>query len=147
MTANIEIAPDGTLSAEKVIENTTNVERNVRQTINVVSGQQYTASCYFKAAERTFARIACFGNVSGAVGGVVGAGFNLSTGTLASDSGAPNATSIQNVGNGWYRCRITVTANATGTITFNLGPSLAINTFNSLGDGVSGGYIWGAQVS
>ncbi len=131
ITANAVAAPDGTLTADKLVEDTATNQHIISQNIGTVTvGSAYTVSCYIKAAERTQASLTSFGEAY-----VV---FNLSAGTVIQGTGQ-----IQNVGNGWYRCSATFTkTNTTGAfyiLAWN-------NTNNYLGDGQSGIYIWGAQL-
>jgi len=73
------------------------------------------------------------------------ASFNLNTGSVVSTGGTFfSSSNIEDYGNGWYRCSITFLANAPNNYT------LAIEDddgeVNFLGDGISGIYIWGAQI-
>jgi hypothetical protein len=47
------------------------------------------------------------------------------------------------VGNGWYRCALTFTSSTETTLRIRVHPR---NSVSVLGDGVSGIYIWGAQL-
>jgi hypothetical protein len=67
--------------------------------------------------------------------------FDLLNGTIVEGTTAK----ISFVGNGWYRCAITVTAIATSSANFQLYTSTS-TTQNKTGDGYSGIYIWGAQL-
>jgi hypothetical protein len=72
--------------------------------------------------------------------GVVGAG-----GTTA--VGAPASYSITSVGNGWYRCSITVTGTAaTNNFRVYIVTNDGSGNASYAGDGVSGMLIWGAQL-
>jgi len=103
-----------------------------------VSGTNLTFSIFVKAAERT--RISLFN--SG--GGAGNASFDLTAGTATLVNGV--SASIQNYGNGWYRCILTYTPNATGN--FNVQVLLADASGNTTynGTGNSGLYVFGAQV-
>jgi len=105
----------------------------------------WTWSVYAKADTRT--RIGLV--LSNTSGYAVCDGFDLSTGTIVQAVGTSLFTSasasITDAGNGWYRCVITATPNDTSALTCVLrlhnGTSSSYN-----GDGVSGLYIWGAQI-
>lgn len=56
ITANATTAPDGTLTADKLVENTANAEHNVTYGWTGTN-QRLTLSVYAKAAERNFLRI------------------------------------------------------------------------------------------
>jgi hypothetical protein len=112
VTADATTSPDGTTNADKLIENTTNGSHRTRITaIASSTGTTYTASCFFKASERTSVYMAIFDIVSGDASAL----FNLSNGTASNTSyGSWTNTSytITNYGNGWYRCTVTGTQGA-----------------------------------
>ena len=149
VTANATIAPDGTLTADKVTENTaTSITHFIRSTgILISSSTQYTWSIYAKAGERTFIDVA-LGTASFWVNSSRSATFNLTTGAIVAVSASPLVASITPAGNGWYRCSITATSAATSGMSSNgsvrLCNASASNTYN--GDGVSGVFLWGGQL-
>ena len=134
-TQSANIAPDGTQTAIKLVENSGLAYHNIQQT---VSASNPIVSVYAKAGERS--QIAFF------VGGAsIGVGFNLLTGATTSISGytaGSSTTSITAVGNGWYRCSMTFT----GSVTFVQIGIGSGGAGNYTGDGYSGIYIWGAQL-
>jgi hypothetical protein len=141
VSANQVIAPDGTLSMDKLVEDTANSGHSVQGTgVSVTSGIVYTFTIYAKAAERSFIRIN--GNSTGLVGAAY---YNLSTGALGTVTAGTTA-SIVNVGNGIYRCVFTRTSTATTNVNFLVSVTNADNTSSYTGDGYSGIYIWGAQL-
>ena len=131
--------PFGGTNADYIQENSASGTHLILQ-INAgqVSGTNLTFSVFAKAAERT--RINLLNNGGG--GG--DATFNLSAGTATLNSGV--FASIQNYGNGWYRCTLTYTPNLTGN--FNVQVRLADASGNTsyTGTGTSGVYVFGAQV-
>lgn len=147
VTANVTAAPDGSVTADKLVENTATSNHLTQSTnITVVNGTSYTLSVYAKAVERSQIRIALsaveFGNGRSAL-------FNLSTGTVTSVEPGANAA-VVSVGGGWYRCSVKATASAGGSnpITYQLGNGASSFLPQSYtGDGTSGIYIWGAQLS
>ena len=143
VTANAVTSPDGTVDAEKVVEDTSaSTTHHVSNGATLASGVAYTASFYLKAAERTWAYISL---ASTAFGTAAGAYFNLSTGVIGTVSSGVTA-SILPAGNGWYRCIVTRTTVASGTgqafVNLSTGDTVTLYT----GDGTSGLYIWGAQL-
>ncbi len=144
--ADATTAPDGTTTADKIVEDTALAYHYVYpSSINVISGQSYVMSIYAKAVERSFLQIA---TSSGAFGANAFANFNLSTGVLGT-VGSTATASILSVGNGWYRCTIAATATATTTLALayaivSSATSARFGTYT--GDGTSGLYLWGAQV-
>ena len=141
ITANATAAPDGTVTADKLIENSSNAFHYVGRISLSVSAQAYTASFYVKAAERT----RCFLDFNDGITGAT-AYFDLSNGT-SSNVSALLTVSINSVGNGWYRITASrVYASATGGAQFTISPTIAAGTAIYTGDGTSGIFIWGAQV-
>lgn len=145
VSTNSIIAPNGTLTADKIIEDATTSNKEVLQSgLTVTAGIPYTVSVYAKAAERTAFRIGLL--TSYFSGAITNAVFQLSTGTTAGISGGYTSQTITNVGNGWYRCTATFVTTVTGsglnlyfTLTNGTAPGYA-------GDGTSGIYLWGAQL-
>jgi hypothetical protein len=141
--ANAIAAPNGTLTADKIVEDTATGGHYISQSVAVSSGVTYSASCHMKAAERNLAYLA-LATTPNAI-----AYFDLSNGTIAdsSDSDVLSAT-ITPVGDGWYRCSVTtISTSASTSIRIGLTPSINAGTFPSYtGDGTSGIYIWGAQL-
>ena len=140
ISADATTAPDGTTTADKLVETaTTNSHAIAKGAITAASGAAYTVSFYMKAAERTYAAI--YDGISSK-----GKFFNLSAGTVGGNLvGAPDNATITNAGNGWYRCTITITTAST-----SLNPYIFLSTdgttFSYAGTAGSGIYIWGAQL-
>lgn len=144
---NVVVAPDGSITASKIIESSGVTRGNISQS-TVSVGQ--TLSVYAKAAEWTHIAIGSSNNA----GLWAVATFNLSTGTIAGGAsyGANTYSNalIVSVGNGWYRCSVQITAvtstSAAVIMPFNQSgdPVNPVPTLN--GNGTSGVYIWGAQL-
>lgn len=144
VSADIAVAPDGTTTADKVVEDSTATNTHFsRQTIAVTSGTTYTYSAWLKAGERTFVRL---GMGSPTYFTQSFATIDLSSGTIAVAGSGIVGSSIIAYANGWYRCSVTATAIATGSATFDvqLMSSSTVTTYT--GDGASGAYVWGAQL-
>lgn len=143
VTSNFAAGLDGTITADKLIENAVNTVHLIDSNFSsITSGITYTSSVYAKAAERSVILIQNQG-----VLGAEYANFNLSSGSISLlGAGATRAT-IQNVGNGWYRCSLTSTAvsNGLGFIRIYIQNSLTGNG-GYQGDGTSGIFLWGAQL-
>jgi hypothetical protein len=145
ISANAAVAPDGTSTADKLIENVSVSfwPRADSALQPVPSGFTYTGTVFAKADGRNWL-VLSFG--SAPFGGAVRAWFDLSTGTVGSTVGSPT-TSIQSVGNGWYRCSMSQTTTAAQNTLLSVGLSNADgNALGYTGDGTSGIYIWGAQL-
>jgi hypothetical protein len=139
VAANTIVAPDGTLTADKLVENTDTNTHRLDVSFTWVSGTTYTNTLYAKAAERTAFRI----QFPAAAFTSVFADFDLSAGTVNPASGV--TASITDVGNGWYRCAVTGTATASTTASI-LNALLVGGSASYTGNGYSGLYIWGAQL-
>ena len=150
---NAIAAPNGTVTADKIVEDTTSSSHNVSQVYTAsIAVVPHTASFYVKAAERTAVSIWFRGNTSANRYEV---GFNLATGTVRGSGLQGNFTSgsasIQSVGDGWFRCIATATPGASETemrlnVYLNNSPTLSISNPSYTGDGTSGIYLWGAQL-
>jgi len=141
ITATANIAPDGTQTAQLLVENTATSSHGFYfTTLGQTTGQTYTQSVYAKAKERTWIVMqpSAFNPTSLAY-------FNLGTGVVGSTSNC--SSTITAVGNGWYRCTVTYTALSTGGI-----PSSAVflatgdGGASYLGNGYSGAYVWQNQI-
>lgn len=143
ITADVIAAPDGTLTADKLVENTATASHSMQQSFSATTGTPVTLSVFVKSTER-FAVLnlspnATFGGVS------TTAFFNISSGAVQGTSGTVTAR-ITAAGNGWYRCSITATPTATGTATATIGLSANGTQQSYAGNGTSGLYFWGAQL-
>jgi hypothetical protein len=139
VSSNSITAPDGTNTADKLIEDTaTTGHYLLSSAITTVVGINYTASVSVKKDTRDY--IALY--ASEPAGGKY---FNINSGTISTDIGNPVSSSITSLGDGWYRCSITFAATTTST-TIRL--MLADNTPDTLytGNGTSGAYFWGADL-
>ena len=141
VSANSVAAPDGTVTSDKLTENTALAAHELYQSVSITSGIRYTFSFFAKAAGRNF--VACGHNGTGSYAYSY---FNLSDGTVVS-SGTGHTTSIQSVGNGWYRISSTFTSGSTSSIAFEILTSDNGSRVSYTGDGTSGVYLWGAQLS
>jgi hypothetical protein len=139
INANSTIAPDGNSTADKIVETTTNSNHWVFQSITG-NYTLLTISVFMKKGERDFGVIR-----TRQVLGDRFAYFNLNTGVVGTvDTGL--TASIQNVGNGWYRCTVVSSSPTTATNPTVFGVSNSDNSYSYLGDGTSGIFIWGAQL-
>ena len=127
-SSNAILAPDGTLTADKLTENDADNFHRIRQ--GITSGVTGVFSVFLKADERTRVNL-------GTSDINLIAGFDLSAGSVVSGTG-----SIEPFGDGWYRCSISATFTTSG-------PFLLLRNSSSefyTGDGTSGIYLWGAQL-
>jgi hypothetical protein len=138
ITADTVIAPDGTLTADKLVENTATTTHILTDDSAATAGATYTFSVFFKAAERTFAQLRCGATSQ------FSAIINLSTGEVTSVVGS-TTSSVISVGNGWWRFSISFAADTT-PLSVRIGVAINSTTTNYTGDGTSGIYLWGAQL-
>jgi hypothetical protein len=72
--------------------------------------------------------------------------FSLTGGGTVTSQTANVSASIVPLDNGWYRCSITATVNAAGSVRCTIGLANASGSATYTGDGESGLYLWGAQM-
>jgi hypothetical protein len=137
-SANLSISPDGTMSADKIIENTSNSTHYIGQTQVATIGTSYTISVFAKASERNF--LFLFEDSAGGRN----AYFDLTNGVVGNVGGLATAK-IENFGNGWYKCSVTYVSNGL-LIRYRIGTALSNGVNSYLGNGTSGLFIWGAQI-
>ena len=143
--ANATIAPNGTLTADKIVENTATAQHMVYQNTTPEIGKAYVLTFYAKAAERIFVTAAFSG---GGLPSDCRFGVNLSTGEIVSGStsGSPELTQVTPIGDGWYRIALIKTIPAASGLQPRILMSTNGTTQSYLGDGTSGLYLWGAQL-
>lgn len=136
--ANAAVAPDGTMSADRVVNGGAGEQSaKGRCSFSHVAGVTYTASVFAKAGEVTAFQGVVTSIVSQA-GGLV-AVFDLAGGRVSSVTSGLTAV-MQNVGNGWYRCSWTYTATANTSV-----DCVWVNLAMSASDTSKGLYLWGGQ--
>ena len=141
---NAAVAPDGTLTADKVVAtNTANAERYIFQSFTASSSNVFTV--YAKDEEYYLVRVIELSAYK------FYATFNLVTGLVSAAGGANYlSSSMTDVGGGWWRLTI-FTTTITGTLVSSfVGFPDTVTPTNApasyAGDGVSGVYFWGAQL-
>ena len=136
VTANNTIAPNGTITADKIVENTSTGFHRVVQSISGFVGSVVTYSIYLKASERTWALVWFDGEPAGAY-------VDLTTGALGTVSSGVTA-SVTSVGDGWFRCIISKSIVASANIAIY--PATGNGGASYTGNGTSGIFVWGAQL-
>jgi hypothetical protein len=122
ITANTTISPSGIQNADTITPSAT-TGGDVYRLITL--NGTYTATCYFKSGTATTARI-------GYSNGDLGV-YNLTNQTIVT-TGSVTAT-IEDAGNGWYRCSLTTTITA--------GAYVAYSSNGTTGQTI---HLWGAQL-
>jgi hypothetical protein len=138
ITTNTTTAPNGTLTADSLIDNTNNDAHIAYQGIAGIVAGTYTISVYAKASTLSHINLQLYDNAGTFY---TSNAFNLSNGTT---TGANQ--SIESVGNGWYRCIFTFTTTVSGTQYIYV--MLNNGTFNFyVGTGSGAVFIWGYQLN
>jgi hypothetical protein len=137
VTANATTAPNGTLTADKMIEASGSVSPLIYPSVGTLPAAVYVQSVYAKAAERSVFTLSFNNQLTN--GKCV---FDLSAGTFTLTTGSRVASaSIEAAENGWYRC--VITSNSIS----GLLPLLLIGDGSTYtGNGTSGVFIWGADL-
>jgi len=146
-SANSVAAPDGTTTADTLVESSGGTFHLVRQDVTITANSAYTFSVFVKAAGRT----ACKLQVSNTLENTgANADFDLTAVTASNvtnfGTGASSAATITAYANGWYRISLRTTidaASTTGRIQLLLANPAGTTSYS--GDGASGMYMWGMQ--
>lgn len=141
VAADADTAPDGTLTADRIVETATTAQHRVKQIVSVTGGTRYVLSVFARSANRGLRVLAW--NSGWSATAIV----NLQTGAVTGASGSVLVAShAKAVGNGWYRVSLIFDATATDImqIMFYLDNYGGSNSF--LGDGESYMTLWGAQM-
>jgi hypothetical protein len=139
VTDNATTSPQGVINAGLFTENTaTAYHRFNAGSQTYTSGQSYTFSVFAKSKSgNRYLIINCLSAFNGR------AFFDIDNGTFTTNSGT---ATIEDYGNGWYRCIVTGTATATKADSIYWGLNATETDSSYTGDGTSGMYIWGAQL-
>ena len=144
-TLNVETAPDGLTTADKLVEDSTTEGRYIQSAVAIGAGT-YTHSIYVKAAENNSMvfRPVHLGEASS----TSSITFNLTTGPTATTNNLITGATMQVLPNGWRRCSVTLTLTpAVTSAAFRVQMrDEESGSIDYTGDGTSGFYIWGAQL-
>jgi hypothetical protein len=145
VTADATTAPDGTTTADKVVETAASGTHTIRQAVTVAANTTHTFTAFVKGSERTNGVIRMDSGADDVAGN-----FQLSAGTITgsvSGLGSGVVVSIEELPASWWRIRVSGIVNPTAT---SIDCTLTIrdnsNTASYLGDGTSGLFYWGAQL-
>jgi hypothetical protein len=149
ITANATTAPDGTTTADKLVEDSSLATHSIIEAaaITYTSGVAYSFSFFIKKAERQTVQILMHPNPFPGTLAQRTAIFNSNTGAFVSVGSAYTGSSVTALLNGWYRVSVASTADATttGNFTISLCSDDAGTTLYT-GDGTSGLFLWGVQL-
>lgn len=147
VTPNTIIAPDGTLTADKLVEGAGTVYPSVYfDGHGIPDSSQAVASIHCKAGERSTFQMDVYDNVNAyAIVDFTLAGTGLATLNPLTVSPAPTF-GIEALPDDWYRCWIHLPMDtASPGVNLVQADLYFENAAPYAGDGVSGFYIWGAQ--
>ena len=155
-TTNAVAAPNGSMTADFLVETATSAQHAAYQMITVSASGTFTGSVYAKTAGRRYMNLMLVGNGGGTEWAAITA--DLTGGTITSNySGAGGtyiSSSITSVGDGWYRIAITGKVGTLTSLLFSMqmvtSPTPSLGAYGATayaGDGTSGIYLWGAQLS
>jgi hypothetical protein len=151
ISTNITTAPNGTLTAEKIVDDNTINQRWVRRrVVGVATNTLITASVFFKFDSTNLsARGFSFVVTDAETGGSSYSSINIRTnGSITFTQDFPNTTGgLVALPNGWYRSHVTFTNGSISQLSVRLQPLLDSNGAAVYqGDGSSGVFVWGAQL-
>lgn len=138
INVNSANSPDGTNTSDKVVANS-GVIGTLVQFVTVPDSTTFAVSIYAKPSEIEMLSLG-FVQKNGAEPGAI---FNLKTNSITNFPSSPINAYIEESSNGFKRCVIIINSNSGGT-----SPRVRIYAPSSIGvgDGVSGFFIWGAQL-
>lgn len=150
-TSNVNVAPDGSLSAMSLVSNTSGGDHNLYRLFGL-SATAYTFSVYAKYSGENLALSAGASATSGVPW--TGCIFDLQNGIAKTPqgSGITCTPNIQSVGNGWYRCSITFTPTSASyflIISTTNNVNATMNTYGFIvytGNSWNGVQLWGCQL-
>ncbi len=140
VVANQIIAPNGTLTADKCIENTDTALHSIYQIFASVDSNTYTWSGFVKKGERT--KCVIVPQATTTIGTIK---FDLVLGSIISTTGSVTGT-ITEIYDDWYFLTATAIATGTGNGYWQLNLLDDAGESGYQGDGSSGLYLWGTQV-
>ena len=145
VSANSILAPNGTTTADKIVETATTAQHYAFQSYDAsLVGVPYTWGIWLKGAERTLIQLALDDFATGDVRVAV----NLSAGTIGTATASGNFTSggatISDAGSGWYY--VTLTSIKTAGANVLTIPLIRLGSGSYLGVAGSGIYAWGAHL-
>ena len=145
ITATSTTSPDGTNNAWKLTDNNdggTGVAQLAYYSTNVTSGRSNTFSVFLKKGSTDFGIL----NTGGYDGTANGSSFfNLSTGTLGNTSANHSDVKMEDYGNGWYRCSISMRTTTDVIGSFLVGITTTNGTGQITRDGSNFLYMFGVQ--
>ena len=147
VSTNAIKSPDGATNADQLVASstTTGIIAARQQGLTFTSGTTYTVSVFAKKKELNFLELSNKDNDQ--TGRTYAQTFNLSTGETGASGGTVDSASIQAYANGWYRCKVTFTADANSDTELYMKARPDNGVSNTYATTSSQGiYLWGMQV-
>ncbi len=156
VTANAIAAPNGSLTADLLKEDVGSAWHSAYQGATTAASGTYTLSVYLKSGGRQYANLSIGSGTATSAWASITA--DLTGGTITSNQAGATGTyvssAITSVGDGWYRVSMVGKIGSNTDATFSVALSdvaspsrgnYAVYSYN--GNGTSGIYLWGAQLS
>jgi len=143
------ISPDGKANGTFIVPDTANTTHRIEEGQGSEDATAtWTATLYIKEGGYNSINMRIRGN---GTGNGFGATFDLGTETASAignfGTGSHTSSSLESVGNGWYRCTVTGVPASSGTgVSSDLRILNDSNVETYAGDGTSGLYLWGWQL-
>ena len=113
VSPNVTTAPDGTSTADSLVETIANSSHYVDSSlVAIISGAQYVFSVYAKKGDGATAPDVFQITYTAGFAGTAYANFAISGASAGTVTATGVTASISSVGNGWYRCSMVATANS-----------------------------------
>ena len=135
---NVAISPEGLQNASKLIEDSSNNRHIIYDSMSSSAGTVYTFSVFLKKAGRNYAVLRLDDDSP-----IINTWFDLESGTVGTMNS--ESASIEDYGNGWYRCSVQYTADSSIMYAV-IATATSDNVLYYQGDGTSGIFMYGAQV-
>jgi hypothetical protein len=149
ITSNTATAPDGTVTADKIVEDTSTNTHYADQEVTVGAAQSsFSFAVVLASSGRNFAAIQLVSS-----GGSIIAYFNVASGTVGTtfaDSGTwtRHERRITSLGSGWYLCVVTgVKLNSDTQVFARIYPASADGTISYTGNVSNGVLAWRATLA
>jgi len=134
-------APDGNTTADKIKANTT-LQTYVVQQGSSNTSANHTFSVFAKKDELNYIQLS-FANTTQQY-----ANFDLDLGVVGTKGTAANSSTIEDYGNGWYRCSVHINVGTLPSFGIAIVPSASATWRQSVsaGSATEGVFLWGAQL-
>ncbi len=148
ISANATAAPDGTTTADEIVENSVaGLPHGIAQTVSITADTTYTLSLFVKAKARFRGRISMYG---AGTGDGFYADYDLAAETITSVAANGLATAgssaVTGYGDGWYRVSISGKVNSfSNSALLNCYMLDDVGMLFYDGNGSSGMYFWGVM--